>query len=68
MFKLIKKGAKLSEENKPLLWSELCLFAVVGGIFFHSWLVFTVNRKEPNGRMRFLEQKEIIKVLTKSNK
>jgi len=28
----------------------------------------TVNRKEPNGRMRFLEQKEIIKVLTKSNK
>ena len=40
MIQLIKKGAKLSEENRPLLLSELSLFAVVIGILFHSWLVF----------------------------
>jgi len=42
MINLIKKGAKLSEENRPLLWSELALFAVVTGLLFHSWLVFIV--------------------------
>jgi hypothetical protein len=39
MFKLIKKGAKLSEENRPLLWTELGIFAVIPGLFFHAWLV-----------------------------
>ena len=39
MFKLIKKGAKLSEENKPLLWAQIITFSVIPGLFFHAWLV-----------------------------
>jgi len=42
MIRLIKKGAKLSEENRPLIWSEIALFATVTGLLFHSWLVFIV--------------------------
>jgi len=36
MFKLIKKGAKLSEENKPLLWAEIIIFSVIPGLFFQA--------------------------------
>ena len=42
MFELIKKGAKLSEENRPLLWGELVLFSCVSGLLFHSWVVLGV--------------------------
>ena len=42
MFKLIKKGAKLSEENKPLLWAEIFTFSVIPGLFFHAWLVTVI--------------------------
>ena len=42
MFQLIKKGAKLSEDNKTLLWSELVLFSVIPGLFFHAWLVTVI--------------------------
>ena len=42
MFALIKKGAKLSEDNRPLLWSELILFSVVSGLVHHSWLVLGI--------------------------
>ena len=39
MFELIKKGAKLSEENRTFLWVELSIFSVIPGLFFHAWLV-----------------------------
>jgi len=42
MFQLIKKDAKLSEENRPLIWSELVLFSVLSGLVYHSWLVFLI--------------------------
>jgi len=42
MFQLIKKGAKLSEENRTLLWSELVLFSILSGLVCHSWLVLIV--------------------------
>jgi len=42
MFKLIKKGAKLSEENKPLLWAEIFTFSVIPGLFFHAWLATVI--------------------------
>ncbi len=42
MFRLIKKGAKLSEENRQLLWAELVIFSAIPGLFFHAWLVTVV--------------------------
>ncbi len=39
MIELTKKGAKLSDENRSLLWSELILFTVLSGLVCHSWLV-----------------------------
>jgi len=39
MFRLIKKGAKLSEENRPLLLAELVIFSAIPGVLFHAWLV-----------------------------
>jgi len=42
MFKLIKKGAKLSEENKPLLWAEIIIFSVIPGLFFQAWLATVI--------------------------
>ncbi len=43
MIQLIKKGAKLSEENRSLLWSEIALFSVLSGLVCHSWLVFMIE-------------------------
>ena len=42
MINLFKKGAKLSEENRHLLWSELALFSVMAGLVCHSWLVLVI--------------------------
>ena len=42
MINLIKKGAKLSEENRTLLWVELVLFSVLSGLACHSWLVLVI--------------------------
>ncbi|MBI3601467.1 MAG: hypothetical protein HY209_01025 [Candidatus Omnitrophica bacterium] len=42
MFALIKKGARLSEENRPLLWTELVLFSGLSGLMCRSWLALAV--------------------------
>jgi len=42
MLKLIKKGAKLSEENRSLFWVELVMFSVIPGLFFHAWLLTVI--------------------------
>jgi hypothetical protein len=40
MIELIKKGAKLSEENRTLLWIEATLFSIMAGLVCHSWIAF----------------------------
>ena len=42
MIQLIKKGAKLSEENRQLLWIELVMFSALSGLVCHSWLVLVM--------------------------
>jgi len=42
MIQLIKKGARLSEENKTLLWSELVLFSILSGLVCHSLLALLI--------------------------
>jgi hypothetical protein len=42
MIQLIIKGARLSEENRPLLWIELVMFSIMSGLVCHSWLVLVI--------------------------
>lgn len=40
MIELIKKGAKLSEENWAILWAEAVLFTAILALAMKSWLAF----------------------------